>query len=154
MTLKFYNISNDRRELVKTLKDTNPGKNLMATLTGNIKSDCSIIKPVFEVAYQSDLLTSNYIYCPELSRYYFIDDITVSTQRLLVTAHVDVLMTYHTDILKLRCVIARQESRNRSNLYLNDGMWHNLQKKETVALKFGGSFDSDGSYVFATGGKS
>lgn len=154
MTLKFYNISNDRRELVKTLKDTNPGKNLMATLTGNIKSDCSIIKPVFEVAYQSDLLTANYVYCPELSRYYFIDDITVSTQRLLITAHVDVLMTYHTDILKLRCVIARQESRNRSNLYLNDGMWHNLQKKETVALKFGSSFDSDGSYVFATGGKS
>lgn len=154
MQLKFYNISDDKRKLVKELHDSGANQNRTATLSGHIKRDCSIKDPVFEVGYQADLMTSNYIYCPDLSRYYFIKDITVSTQRLIITAHVDVLMSFHADIDKLRCVVARQEKKTRSNLYLNDGMWHNLQKTETVCLTYNDSFSQSGSYVFATGGKS
>ena len=154
MTLKFYNISDDRRQLVKTLIDVGADKNLTATLTGSIKTDCDIIDPVFEVSYNSDLMTSNYLYVADLHRYYYITNIKVGKQRLFISCHVDVLMSYSTDIMKLRCVIARQEGQNRSNRYLNDGMWHNLQKKETLALVYTDHFDDTGSYVFCIGGKS
>ena len=118
MTVKFYKVSDDPRVLDKDV--------LSATVTLNTvhtKGDCSILSPVLETAYSADIITCNYMYIQEWSRYYYIDDMTVSAQRIYIKAHVDVLKTYAEDIKGCRAIIRRQErtgAGSKTNLYLQD----------------------------------
>lgn len=71
-----------------------------------LKSDTSIIKPVFVVNIRKDSLdekdwfTFNYCYCEEFHRYYWIDDIVINSNYMLeIYCHVDVLGTYY-DMIK------------------------------------------------------
>ena len=118
MNVKFYKITSDPKEVTKTL-----GTALVSLTTVQTKSDCSIMSPELEVAYDSNLIKCNYLYIQEWGRYYFIDKIVVSQQRIFITAHIDVLMTYATEIRKCTAIIRRQEkigNAGKTNLYLND----------------------------------
>lgn len=150
MTITFYKISDDKRQVTKTLNNTTKIKDS----TGVIKTDCSIMEPRIEMTYDAQLITANYMYIPDFGRYYFIDRIDTGAQRLYIQGHIDVLQTYSAQIKELDCIVARQEDANKSQLYLNDGIWKNLQIKQTVPLAFPKSFDKDGSFVFVTGGHS
>lgn len=154
MEIKFYRISEDPRTVKKTLINTGTGANLQATLTGNIKTDCSIIKPVLEVQYSADVFNSNYVYIAAFNRYYFITDTEVSTQRLKVYLDEDDLMSHYAEIYKLTCVVERQEAKFRSNLYMDDPMFKTIAPKQWVPLPFPKSFDKTGSYVLCVGGAS
>lgn len=148
MEIKFYRIADDRRKVQKTLNDST----LVKTATGDIKSDCSVMDPIIEMSIDVALLQCNYMYIEDFGRYYHITNIETGAQRLFVHAHVDVLQTYAQQILQLDCIIARQESENKSNLYLNDGMWRNLQIKRYMTFGFPKQLDSTGSFVIAVGG--
>lgn len=150
MTIKLYKIKDDRRQLEKTLNaDT-----LQRTMTGHLKSDCSIMDPIIEITYDPVIAGCNYMYIDDFERYYHINNIEVGAQRTFIHAHVDVLQTYAQQIRDLYCIVARQEAENKSNLYLNDEIWKNLQIRQAVPLAFPKSFDKDGSFVFVTGGQS
>lgn len=118
MTVKFFKVSDDPRVLDKNVST--------ATVTLNtvrIKGDCSILSPVLETAYSANLITCNYMYIQEWARYYYIDDMTVSAQRIYIKAHVDVLKTYAADIKGCTAIIRRQErtgAGSKTNLYLQD----------------------------------
>lgn len=150
MTITFYRITDDKKQVSKTLNNTTKIKES----TGVIKSDCSVMEPRLEMEYDVALITANYMYIPDFGRYYFIDRIDTGAQRLFIQGHIDVLQTYSTQIRNLYCIVARQENENKSNLYLNDEIWRNLQIKQAVPLAFPKSFDKDGSFVFVTGGQS
>ena len=150
MTITFYKIADDKRQVSKTLNSTTKIKDSI----GVIKTDCSIMEPRIEMAYDSQLITANYMYISDFGRYYFINKIDTGAQRLFIEAYIDVLQTYSAQIKELDCIVARQEAENKSQLYLNDGIWKNLQIKQTVPLAFPKSFDKDGSFVFVTGGQS
>lgn len=155
MTIKFYNITEDRRVVEKTLIDSGTGANLTATLTGKIKDDCSVMDPVLEVSYNSDILSSNYLYIPAFGRYYFINNITTSTQRLIISAHVDVLKSFSADIIKLRCVIERQADPARCNQYQDDRAYRSEARFNVRTVKFPNGFNKQRAcYVLTTGGKS
>lgn len=155
MTIKFYDVTDDRRRVKKTLKDSGAGANLKATLTGNIKDDCSITDPIIEVSYSADILASNYMYIQAFSRYYFITNITTSAQRLIISAHVDVLMSYLNDIKKLRCVVERQADPEKCNQYQADNAYRSEARFNIRIKNFPRGFDkSTASYVLTTGGKS
>lgn len=154
MQIKFYKISEDPKTVKKTLIDTGTGANLQATLTGEIKSDCSIIKPELELSYSSDVINSNYVYIPAFKRYYFVVDMKVSTQRIIAILDEDDLMSHYAGIYKLTCVIERQEAKFRSNLYMDDPMFKTIAPKQWVPLPFPRSFDKTGSYVLCVGGAS
>ena len=152
MTLELYKISNDRRDVTKTI---NAGT-LLGTMTAHIKGDTDIMDPVFEIAYNADYMAANYIYCSDWHRYYFIvEPPTVSQQRLLLKCHEDVLYSFKAQILNLDCVIERQESTGKSNRYLADGMFRALAKQEiTTPYIFPQAFTKDLSIVVTTGGES
>lgn len=150
MTITFYKITDDKRQVTKTLNNTTKIKES----TGLIKTDCSIMEPRIEMEYDAQLITANYMYIPDFHRYYFINKIDTGAQRLFIEGHIDVLQTYASQIRNLYCVVARQEDKNKSNLYLNDEIWKNLQIRQAVPLAFPKSFDKDGSFVFVTGGNS
>ena len=147
MTITLYKIPDDKRALSKTLNATTK----IADITGNIKTDCDILNPVFELSYSDSYLPVNYMYVPKFNRYYFVDPPKLSAQRMYLTCHVDVLESYKSQIEDLNCVIARQET--AFNAYLNDGVWRNLQAKDVLTLPFTQSFYRPCNFVMTTGGK-
>lgn len=108
-----------------------------------MKEDTSIIDPTFILRTQSKVLTANYIYVPDLNRYYYINDYTVSHQRIYIDCHVDVLMSYKDSILAKNIIAKRSE--NRYNLYLPDEKFklYNYPKIQTIMFNPKTSFKFD-----------
>lgn len=148
MTITLYKISDDSRQLVKTIDLDHK----IGDLTAIFKGDVDILKPVLEIAYSATYATANYVHIPALDRYYFINNITAGAQRMYLDCSVDVLMTYAEEILDLDAIIARQEDKNEAQFYLSDGMFRILQPKDVVPLPFPEAFDSTGSFVLTVGG--
>ena len=156
MNIDFFKISDDPKKVDKTLIYTGAGQTFVKHLSGSFKIDCNLMQPKLEVTYDSGLVPANYVYIQEFSKYYFITEPpTLGSQRMLFSLKEDVLQTYATGIRSLRCLIERQESKNRSNLYLPDRSFRTLEKNLVQVIPFAGHFNPAGSsFVVATGGKS
>lgn len=95
----------------------------IATATGTLREGTNILQPTILIDSQleSDILGRvNYSYIDLWHRYYYVTNITLDVTGLwLISMHVDVLMTYATEIKAQNCIVARQE--RQYNMYLDDG---------------------------------
>lgn len=64
ITVKAFQYDSPNHYINKQLID-------VATFTGNLKDETSVIDPVFEVETNIDLSQMNYIWISELHRYYY-----------------------------------------------------------------------------------
>ena len=144
ITVKAFQYNSPNHYINKQLID-------VATYTGNLREETSVINPVFEIETSSDLSQMNYIWIDELHRYYYVTNIvSVATNLWRVYCHVDVLMTYKPTILAHEAVIARQQT--LYNLYLNDGNTFKVtQRSKIVQKQFPNGFTGS-SYVMITAG--
>ena len=117
-----------------------------------LKRDTSILRPVLLVNSAQDIFTFNYMYISEFSRYYFIDDIrSVHDNLWEISAHVDVLETYKSQILANTAVIRRQSL--KYNTYLNDPEWKTYAYEQVAAFKFPVTpFNKDLKYILTVAG--
>ena len=105
MNVTLYKTSDDMRKVNKKLTTIGTQK----TLT--IYDSIDIISPVFVLDYNADLLTANYLYCGNLARYYFINNLTLdSGKRMYISCSEDVLMTFRTQLLNCECCVMRNEN--------------------------------------------
>lgn len=103
MTIIFYKTLSKPNEINKTLQNE-------LQLSGTIKADTDIIKPIIKVlnTLSFNIFSYNYCYIVELNRYYFIDDITILGDKLFyISLTLDVLYTYKTPILSSVANISR-----------------------------------------------
>lgn len=139
-------LMNNRDELNKITK--NPIT--VMTLTGTLREQTDIVDPEINVEYSGTLTNVNYMYIPELRRYYFITKIeSVRTGLWRIYGHCDVLKTYAEGILGTECVVARSES--RYNLYLNDAAFKVYSNPRLQCANFPNKFDGE-SYVLIMNG--
>lgn len=108
LLLNLYKCTDDTRVINKTLT-------AIKTVTAKPSENVSILAPVFILDYDvftdTTLLTANYLYCLNLLRYYYINDIQILTGgRVQISCSVDVLKTYADDIKNCDCVVTRSES--------------------------------------------
>lgn len=104
MTILLYNSTAELNVLNKSGNLT-----LVTTLTGTLREGCNVRDPQILVELNS-IPNFNYAYIPELSRYYFVRDIdNVNNKLWILKLHVDVLMTYRTQILQLKAEVDRNE---------------------------------------------
>lgn len=144
ITVKAFKYNSPNNFINKDLID-------VATYTGNLRDETSVIDPVFEIETASDLSQMNYIWINELHRYYYVTNIvSVATGLWRIYCHVDVLMTYKPQILGHDAVIARQEG--LYNLYLNDGSTFVVTQKSKVIQKNFPSGFTGSSYVMLVAG--
>lgn len=127
---------------------------LITTLTGNFKNESSIINPTILIDINLiSVVNCNYFYISEFGRYYFITDIiSISTNLVQITGHVDVLTSFKNEIRLNGAII--QKSENNWNLYLNDGSIHTYQYTHTSTHKFPNGFPKGVDLVLAVAGKS
>lgn len=89
--LKLYKVFDETIVLNKTL--INP-----IEINGNFRTEIDALNVVVEI--ESNTFDFNYVYCPELERYYFLDNIVhINSKLIRLYLHCDVLMTYKADIL-------------------------------------------------------
>lgn len=123
----------------------------IATVTGTLKNDTSIINPTIMV--QGDL--SNYVSCNYMTistfnRSYFITDIrSIRAGLFEVSGRVDVLTTYKNVIRANSGIVRRQE--NKWNLYLNDGVFRVYQNPYVLTKEFPSGFSTQ-EFVLAVAG--
>ena len=146
LTIKLYHNASPANKIGKKLNDE------LVTSDVLLKDDVSILKPVFKVKDVRSIITYNYLYCPDLQRYYFIDDIiSVHNDLWEISCHVDVLETYKNGILGQTAVIKRQQ--NKYNLYLNDPDFMTYNNDTIQTKKFSDSaFTKTLSYVLVVNG--
>lgn len=105
MTLQFKKTSDDVRKLDKSFTA------LGDPVTANATQTCSIINPVWLLAYSANYEAATHVTCSEFGRTYFINDIVMSTGgKCFVYATVDVLTTYASKIKACSGTVLRSES--------------------------------------------
>lgn len=138
MIISLYN---NKSEKIVVDKDITK----VADLNANIKTSCSVVNPVFEFS-GNELPAYNYIYCEQLGRYYYVNEIKSITGNVWeISCSCDVLMSYKTDFRKLTAIIARQE--HNSNLYYNDGTFRCYQNPKKILKEFPNGFSNSPSFV-------
>lgn len=146
MEVVFYKSTADNRRLDKTT-----AIHKLYGVVAHLKETTSILNPTFIIANNPKLNLSqvNYMYVPELGRYYFITDIaTMTSNRLAITGHVDVLMTYKDAISAKKCLIERSE--DKYNPYIVDDELKVRTEREYQVVTLGSFGAPTGSYFALT----
>lgn len=139
--------SSEANKLDKSLTD-------IATLSGTLRADTSIIDPVFQI--EGDLasyINANYCTVDSFGRSYFINNIRSLRAGLFeISCHVDVLSSFKTQIRTNSAIIHKSEA--NWNLYLNDGSLQAQQDMAVTTHKFtaGSQFSGSWSYVLLVSG--
>ena len=144
-SITIQTISSENNRVDKSLTD-------IATLTGTLRNDTSIIDPVFRIEGDiSQYLTANYCTVPAFGRSYFINNIRSLRSNLFeIVCHVDVLSSYKTQLRTNTAIVHRSE--RNWNLYLNDGSIKALQNPAVTTQEFGETFYGVYSYVLILAG--
>lgn len=107
MTAILYNNLSDSRKINKNLTE-------LSTINITLYLDTNVETPVFKV--KNFINNANYMYVPDLHRYYYINNYTLSNQCVYLHCTVDVLETYKTEILNSECLISRSENDYNDNI--------------------------------------
>lgn len=145
MQVTLYKNMSDNRVVNKSLTTIGTYNNV------HLKDDTDVANPVFIFDATFNLNNINYIYAPTLGRYYYIDNVTLSQQRQLVSCHVDVLMTYKTYLLSKSAIIGR--STNKFNAYQIDGDIPMINSNEITITNFPNGFSSESLILTVSGGE-
>lgn len=123
----------------------------ISAITGILKNETSIVDPVILIEVDlTNLITCNYMTIPAFGRSYFVTNIRSIRRNLVeVSAHVDVLSSFASQIRNNVAIVRRQE--NRWNLYLNDGVFKVYQNPMVLTREFPTGF-STFEFVLAVAG--
>lgn len=142
MILRLYKNRSDKNVINKTITQSG------SDISGTLREDCSIINPVISIQGLSDLKV-NYAYIPEFGRYYYINNIVCKGKLFELQMHVDVLMSFGTEILDNTAVISRQQS--MYNLYLQDGVFKTYADNHYQIKQFPSGFNTQ-QFIFSVAG--
>ena len=144
MQIEFYKNSSEKEKIGKSLSSG-------LTLSGNLRDECSITSPSILVESTS-LVDYNYCYIPEFKRYYFISDIvSVRNNLWRVSLKCDVLESFKSDILKLSCIVDKQQNQSYNN-NIDDGSYINRADSFVEIANYQNGFNSSGEFILITAG--
>lgn len=145
MKVYIYKTESEKNKLNKTLE-------LVKELEVKLLNNTEILKPFIEVTNISldELTTANYMYIPDLNRYYFIDNMELMEgRRVYISGSVDVLMSYLESILNIRGTVKRAES--LKNGYIIDENYKSVSYSQITTKRFPNSMNED-SFILMTVG--
>lgn len=144
MEIKLMYNASPREKIGKTLTT-------LLTVGGTLKDGCNITDPeiLFEIP---NVPTCNYMYITDFGRYYFIDKIhSVRNNLWRITAHVDVLESFKTDILQ-QLVTLEDSEETQTDPYLINDAYVTKVKTRTDIMQFPNGLLENGTYILITAG--
>lgn len=143
MEITLYNNVSENEKIGKSLT-------AIATLTGTLKDDTSIIAPEILIEYSTPV-GFNYCYIDTFNRYYYVKDVIVVRNNLLrLVLKVDVLESFKTQLLTQMVVIDKNTS--DYELYLPDENMVTLAKTKTDIVNFPSGLLESGEFILITAG--
>lgn len=143
VTFNFMTNTSDDKYIHKTFTGS-------LTLSGVIKDDCSVVKPVLYV--KGDILQYNYVKIPSLGRAYFIRDKVIKENGLYeVYCEVDVLESFKSVILNNPCIVSACEGSGYDDYLPHEG-YVSTVKHKTDILKFPSGLNDTGEFILITAG--
>lgn len=123
-------------------------------LDGYLKNETSVIEPVILIEKTNPAFYDyNYLYIPDFKRYYFITNIKQVRHNLWeISARVDSLYSFMTEILANKCIIEKAQNSPDANLYLNDGSFVTDARKYDEVIPFDNGLSLNGSYILICAG--
>lgn len=98
MTITLLKTADDPRKIGKTTQT------IAADLPCKPSDPFTLLQPRILINYTSAYMACNYVYIPELSRFYFAELTLISGRELLLTCKIDVLNSFNLSGVKLMCV--------------------------------------------------
>lgn len=145
MIITFYNSLSERKVIKKTLTNA-------LNLSGTLREATSVTNPIITVESNSTIVSYNYCYIPEFSRYYFVVDVKSMRNNLwAITLKVDVLMSFQKAILNTPAIIDHTTEQSITN-YMNSIVWQSMVKDKTDIINFSSGLSESGGYVLITAG--
>ena len=134
----------EKNKMIKSITD-------IITVTGELKSETSIIDPVIMINCElSDVTKCNYMKIASFGRSYFVNNIrSIRSGLVEFSCHVDVLSSFADAIKSNSAIVRRQE--NKWNLYLNDGSFKVYQNPIVLTKEFPSGFTTR-EFVLAVAG--
>lgn len=145
--IKIQNNASENNKVTKDITD-------LATYTGTLKQETSIIDPVFLIECDlADVVSCNYLTVESFGRSYFVVDIRSVTASLVAfRCHVDVLSSFADEIKANKGIVRRAEGENAFNLYINDGSLVAYQDPYILTEPFPNGFTGAGFILSVAGG--
>lgn len=104
-TINLYTTTSDPRQVTKTINEI--ASNIPITPSSSV----DILNPTLIIGYNENYLTANYCYIPDLSRYYYISNISLEIGNIItIQCTIDVLMSFAMEIRNIYATIIRSES--------------------------------------------
>ena len=149
MTIKTYRFLGDSRKVDKTLT-------LVETYSNaEIVGDMIIQSPTISLQLDSftDAINFNYIYIPELRRYYYVKNSTIREDGFVqIQCSVDVLKSFKADILASTQYVDRQE--NKCSYQVPDSGYTIKSNRNLTIKNFGNPIIvPNGDFILTTFGK-
>ena len=104
MTIDLYINASDKKYVTKNITL------LASNITCKPSEALNILEPNITINYNADYLACNYVYIPELSKYYYALGSLEPGNIIKFSCTVDVLMSYETGIRNAPGMILRNES--------------------------------------------
>ena len=119
-----------------------------------LKDPVNIESPTFILQSDVNIWEYNYIDASDFSgRQYFITDRrSIGNGRYEVDARTDVLSTWSDDIKECFAVIDKQEGRDLTNKYLNDGSFISQVDEFNTSYNFPGCFNDSPVFILICAG--
>ena len=142
MTIKTYRFLGDSRKIDKSLTLVKTYSN--ADIVGNMDIQSPIIS--LQLDSFTEVINFNYIYIPELRRYYYVENSTIREDGFVqIQCKVDVLKSFKTDILASTQYVERQQ--NKCTYQLPDNLY-NIKSNRNLTIKNFGSEIINPNYDF------
>lgn len=144
MNLTLYTNNSEKNKIGKNIAQ-------VAQYVGTLREESSIINPVFLI--QADTIgESNYLFCEEFNRYYFIVGIdSVRSNLWRVTCAVDVLESFKESILSNSVLVDASQNAGYS-FYLPGDQWVKHVKTLTDIITFPNGLSQNGEFILITAG--
>lgn len=146
----LYINNSDARVFNKKLTEVLPQDAETPNIPINILEDSSIVDPYIVLSAPTNIIRANYMFIPDLGRYYYITDWILSKNRIYVKGHVDVLMSFRVAIKEVWAIMERQE--NNFDLYLNDSMISIENPNDVRTINFPGAFNDTSEFILIVAG--
>lgn len=141
MQINFYNAKIKKNEMNKTL-----GTPIVKNCA--LKNGSSIEDPVLYMEHDAILFNTNYVYIPDFGRYYFVMGRELVEHTEYITCHVDVLMSFKTDIKSSKGTATRSNFYNKN---IPDSMALELPEDRVQYRKLSNALTGE-TYIAIIGG--
>ena len=146
MVATFYNNASAPEVVNKQLTT-------LGTANVDITNGFMVDKPNFQMARDDSLLTANYMYVPDLNRYYFVTLEVENGAFIRINAESDPLKSFWNSIKTSQCIAYRSTS--KPDVRIEDDKVFKKQKPTFVFRRVGAGFTPSNlnNYVLIVSGK-